>query len=64
LHYLHSFFNCFSSASASHLKLTATPQSLPRAGTAYTDILGLTVLHTITNRRKNRIRDLSWYRVS
>jgi hypothetical protein len=35
------------SISASHLWLAATPLSLPGAGTVYSDILGLIVLHFI-----------------
>jgi len=50
----------FSSATA-HLWLGATPLSLPKVGTVYTDILGLIVLHVIMTRTIIRIRDLTQY---
>ena len=50
--------------SATHLWLAATPLSLPGAGTVYSDILGLIVLHVNMTRQINRIRDLTWHRVS
>ena len=49
------------SISATHLWLAATPLSLPGAGTVYSDILGLIVLHVIMTLQI--IRNLARYRV-
>jgi hypothetical protein len=51
--------------SATHLWLAATPLSLPGAGTVYSDILGLIVLHILNMTRTiTRIRGLTLYRAS
>jgi hypothetical protein len=42
---------CLSASATTHLWLAATPLSLPGAGTVYSDILGLIVLHVNMPRR-------------
>jgi len=50
------------SARATHLCLAATPLSFSGAGTVYSDILSLIVLHLIIARRAEQTRDRTQYR--
>jgi hypothetical protein len=54
---------CVSISATTHLRLAATPLSLTEAGTVYSDVLGLLMLHVNMTRRRNRIKGLTQYRV-